>query len=65
MSAGRALELLHDLLIDRSREENRHFDDGVDGTLSLKDVDCLTWLLTMLKVCRKMKLGTAICTGVW
>ena len=43
MSAGRARDFLDDLLVvDRSREENRHFEDGVDVTLSSRDADCST-----------------------
>lgn len=62
MSGARARDLLDDLLVvNRSREENRHFEDGVDVTLKFRDVDCPTWLLRMLKVCRKMKTGTVIC----
>ena len=37
MSAGQAGK---DLLSSRSREENRHFEDGVDVTLKSRDVDC-------------------------
>lgn len=61
MSAGRARDLVDDLLINRSREENRHFDDGVDVTLSCRYVDCSTWLLRILEVCRETEMGTGIC----
>ena len=37
MSAGQAGE---DLLSSRSREENRHFEDGVDVILKSRDIDC-------------------------
>jgi len=49
------------IVVNRSREEDRHFEDGVDVTLKFRDVDCLMWLLRMLKVCRKTKIGTGIC----
>lgn len=51
--------MMEDLL--SSREENRHFDDGLDVTLSFKDVTCSAWLL-MLKVCRKTKTAPGICS---
>ena len=30
-----------DDLLNRSREKNRHFEDGVDVILKSRDVDCL------------------------
>ncbi len=42
MSVGRARDLLDDLLVNGSRKENRHSDDGVDVSLRFRDVDCPT-----------------------
>lgn len=33
-----------------SREENRHFDDGLEVILSFKEVASSAWLLMLLKV---------------
>lgn len=44
-----------------SREENRHFDDGLEVILSFKEVASSAWLLMLLKVYREMKAGTGIC----
>ena len=60
MSVGQARDLLDDLLRSSSREENRHFEDGVDVTLKSRE-STVQRGVRMLKVWGKMKMGTGIC----